>query len=90
MEGGKSRAHASADAGGVTDANVEAVLTAYASWQGGFRDFCDHVRDQLGIRWGRDTIARVLEQFPLIVEGSLEKAMNVLHQRPKVDDAPPP
>jgi len=45
----------------ITAAHVATVLTAYEHWHGGFRDFCDHVQRELGVPWGRDTIAQVLE-----------------------------
>jgi hypothetical protein len=53
-------------------ANIETVLEAYARWHGGFGDFCDHVQRELGIRWGRDTLSRLLE-----VEGARR-----VHRRP--------
>ena len=48
-------------ASSITNANIETVLEAYARWHGGFKDFCDHVQRELGVRWGRDTISRLLE-----------------------------
>src|SRR5690606_9346642 len=47
--------------GTIAYANIETVLEAYARWHGGFKDFCDHVQRELGVRWGRDTISRLLE-----------------------------
>lgn len=45
----------------LTTAHIDTVLTAYTDWCGSFRDFCEHVKRQLSINWGRDTIAHVLE-----------------------------
>lgn len=54
-------ATASASGSSLTTAHIDTVLTAYAVWCGGFRDFCEHVQRELCISWGRDTIAHVLE-----------------------------
>ena len=45
----------------LTTAHIDAVLAAYTGWCGSFRDFCEHVKGELGIGWGRDTIAHVLD-----------------------------
>jgi len=45
----------------LTTAHIDTVLAAYAGWRGSFRDFCEHVKRELCIGWGRDTIAHVLE-----------------------------
>ena len=53
--------NAGASSPSLTTAHIDTVLTAYAGWCGGFRDFCEHVQRELCISWGRDTIAHVLE-----------------------------
>src|SRR5690606_33297305 len=45
----------------LTTEHIDTVLAAYTDWCGSFRDFCEHVKRQLSIDWGRDTIAHVLE-----------------------------
>lgn len=45
-----------------TLAQIETVLAAWKSWDGGFVDFADHVRTNLRVPFGRQLVARVLEQ----------------------------
>ena len=40
---------------------MQTVLDAWARWQGSFLAFCDHVREQLRVPFGREMIARILE-----------------------------
>jgi hypothetical protein len=42
-------------------ARIETVLAAYARWSGGFVDFCDHVRRDLHLPFGRALVGRILE-----------------------------
>ncbi len=42
-------------------ARIEAVLTAWAAWDGGFRAFCEHVQFHLRIPFGRQHIADLLQ-----------------------------
>jgi hypothetical protein len=45
-----------------TLAQIETVLAAWKSWDGTFVDFADHVRTNLRVPFGRQLVARVLEQ----------------------------
>ncbi len=45
-----------------TLAQIETVLTAWKSWDGTFVGFADHVRTNLRVPFGRQLVARVLEQ----------------------------
>lgn len=47
----------------VTTARIESVLLAYESWQGSFVGFCEYVRQQLRIPYGRTLISRILEMY---------------------------
>ena len=38
----------------------KSVIEAWRRWCGSFRDFCEHVRSDLHIQFGRDLIARIL------------------------------
>ena len=40
---------------------MQTVLDAWARWQGSFLAFCDHVRNELRVPFGREMIARILE-----------------------------
>ena len=40
---------------------MQTVLDAWARWQGSFLAFCDHVRDELRVPFGREMIARILD-----------------------------
>ena len=45
----------------VTTARIETVLAAYSAWCGSFRGFCEYIKRECHIHWGRDTITAVLE-----------------------------
>lgn len=40
--------------------DVQTVLDAWARWNGGFVDFCEHVRRDLHVPYGRDLVRRIL------------------------------
>lgn len=42
-------------------AQIQTVLSAYKRWSGSFVDFCDHVRRDLHVPFGRMLVAHVLE-----------------------------
>lgn len=42
-------------------AQMQTVLDAWTRWAGGFLAFCDHVRDELRVPFGRSLVARILE-----------------------------
>ena len=42
-------------------AQMQTVLDAWPRWAGGFLAFCDHVRDELRVPFGRALVARILE-----------------------------
>lgn len=42
------------------EAQMQAVLDAWTRWEGGFVDFCEHVRTHLHVPFGRDLIGRIL------------------------------
>ena len=42
-------------------AQMQTVLDAWSRWEGHFHGFCEHVRDQLRVPFGRDMVARILE-----------------------------
>jgi hypothetical protein len=44
-------------------ARIQMLLAAYKQWHGTFVDFCDHVKEQLRIPYGRTLIASILEQY---------------------------
>jgi hypothetical protein len=44
-------------------AHIQTVLDAWGRWSGGFLPFCDHVRDELHVPFGRDLVRRVLEVY---------------------------
>lgn len=50
------------EAPSATLAQIETVLAAWKSWDGTFVDFADHVRTNLRVPFGRQLVARVLEQ----------------------------
>lgn len=43
-----------------TDPHIQTVLAAWASWHGGFSRFCNHVRHELRIPYGRTMVANIL------------------------------
>jgi transposase InsO family protein len=45
----------------VSTPHVQTVIDAYSRWQGAFLDFCDHVRRDLHVPFGRDLVRRILE-----------------------------
>jgi hypothetical protein len=60
---GESTAEASAPSTSATDLStphVQTVIDAYARWEGSFLDFCDHVRRDLHVPFGRDLVRRIL------------------------------
>lgn len=40
---------------------MQTVLDAWSRWEGSFLGFCEHVRDELRVPFGRDMVARILE-----------------------------
>jgi hypothetical protein len=40
---------------------MQTVLDAWSRWDGRFRGFCEHVRDELRVPFGHDMVARILE-----------------------------
>ena len=40
--------------------HVQTVIDAYSRWQGSFLDFCEHVRRDLHVPFGRDLVRRIL------------------------------
>jgi hypothetical protein len=40
---------------------IQLILCAWRRWSGTFLDFCEHVRSDLGVPFGRDLIRRILE-----------------------------
>lgn len=42
-------------------AHIETVLEAWSRWDGGFLDFCAHVKDHLHVHFGKAFIAHILE-----------------------------
>ena len=60
----ESTAEVSAPSTSATDLStphVQTVVDAYSRWQGSFLDFCDHVRRDLHVPFGRDLVRRILE-----------------------------
>jgi hypothetical protein len=49
--------------------HIQTVLDAWSRWNGSFLDFCEHVRRDLRVPYGRDLVRRILE-----VEGRREPA----------------
>lgn len=43
------------------DLQMQTVLDAWSRWEGGFLGFCEHVRTELRVPFGRDLVARILE-----------------------------
>jgi hypothetical protein len=41
--------------------HVQTVLDAWSRWQGSFLDFCEHVRRDLHVPFGRDLVRRILQ-----------------------------
>jgi hypothetical protein len=52
---------AEAPAPNVEDAQMQTVVDAWTRWDGTFLEFCDHVRRELRIPFGRDLIRQVLD-----------------------------
>jgi hypothetical protein len=46
--------------GGIETLHIQTVLDAYARWQGSFINFCEHVRRDLHVPFGRDLVRRIL------------------------------
>lgn len=44
----------------LNDVHLQTVLDAWARWEGGFVPFCEHVKRDLLIPWGRDLLRHVL------------------------------
>jgi len=44
-----------------TSLHIQSVLAAWARWSGGFVEFCEHVRRDLHVPFGRDLVRRILE-----------------------------
>jgi hypothetical protein len=42
-------------------AHIQTVLDAWSRWSGSFLDFCEHVRRDLHVPFGRDLVRRILE-----------------------------
>jgi len=42
-------------------AQMQTVLDAWSRWEGTFHGFCEHVREELRVPFGRDMVARILE-----------------------------
>lgn len=42
-------------------AQMQTVLDAWARWEGRFHGFCEHVREELRVPFGRGMVARILE-----------------------------
>lgn len=40
---------------------IQSVLAAWARWSGGFIEFCEHLRRELRVPFGRDLVRRILE-----------------------------
>jgi hypothetical protein len=53
----------------VENAHIQTVLDAWPRWSGSFIDFCEHVRRDLHVPFGRDLVRRILE-----VEGKRKPA----------------
>src|SRR5690606_25412076 len=47
--------------GDATGLHIQTVLDAWSRWSGGFLDFCEHVRRDLRVLFGRDLVRRILE-----------------------------
>ena len=47
----------------VTGPRIESILHAWRHWDGDFLGFCNHVRQQLLIPYGRTMISRILEAY---------------------------
>ena len=45
----------------LSTSHIQTVIDAYSRWQGSFLDFCEHVRRDLHVPFGRDLVRRVLE-----------------------------
>ena len=44
-----------------TGLRIQTVLDAWSRWSGGFLDFCEHIRRDLHVPFGRDLVRRILE-----------------------------
>jgi len=44
-----------------TGLHIQTVLDAWSRWSGGFLDFCEHVRRDWHVPFGRDLVRRILE-----------------------------
>lgn len=53
----------------VQNAHIQTVLDAWSRWSGSFLDFCEHVRRNLHVPFGRDLVRHILE-----VEGKRKPA----------------
>ena len=51
------------DGATLESAHIQTVLDAWGRWSGGFLPFCEHVRDELHVPFGRDLVRRVLEVY---------------------------
>jgi hypothetical protein len=45
----------------VENSHIKTVLDAWSRWKGSFVDFCEHVRRDLHVPFGRDLVRRILE-----------------------------
>ena len=45
----------------IRGAHIQTVLDAWSRWSGSFLDFCEHVRRDLHVPFGRDLVRRILE-----------------------------
>jgi hypothetical protein len=52
---------ATAETTELSSAHIQTVLDAWSRWQGSFLDFCEHVRRDLHVPFGRDLVRRILE-----------------------------
>jgi hypothetical protein len=47
--------------GEIDSVHIQTVLDAWSRWHGSFVDFCEHVRRDLRVPFGRDLVRRILE-----------------------------
>jgi hypothetical protein len=45
----------------LSTSHMQTVIDAYSRWRGSFLDFCEHVRRDLHVPFGRDIVRRILE-----------------------------
>lgn len=50
----------STSASSLSTSHIQTVIDAYERWQGSFLDFCQHVRRDLHVPFGRDLVGRIL------------------------------